>query len=136
MLLLVDNGSVFTENIVKFLLSNKTEHALTTFDRVNLDDLSTFDSVILSGRRHNDQTMNVLNSKIVKSNPLCSGIIQVYQSHSYEISRLGKSLLQLGSSSSCKNEIIQYQNEKIFGTQFHPEMTNDGLSLIEKFINL
>ena len=65
MLLLVDNGSVFTENIVKFLLSNKTEHALTTFDRVNLDDLSTFDSVILSGRRHNDQTMNVLNSKIV-----------------------------------------------------------------------
>lgn len=180
MLLLVDNGSVFTENIVKFLLSNKTDHALTTFDQVNLDDLSTFDSVILSGRRHNDQTMNALNSKVVtycvsekkpllgicygaeilaltvggtirkmssiqkgpstvqvmQSNPLCSGIIQVYQSHSYEISRLGKSLLQLGSSISCKNEIIQYRNEKIFGTQFHPEMTNDGLSLIEKFINL
>jgi len=180
MLLLVDNGSVFTENIVKFLLSNKTEHTLTTFDKANPDDLSKFDSVILSGRRHNDQTMNVLNSKIVthcvlekkpllgicygaeilaltvggtirkmssiqkgpstvqvkQNNPLCNGVIHVYQSHSYEISSLGKSLLQLGSSDSCKNEIIQYQNEKIFGTQFHPEMTKDGLSLIEKFINL
>ena len=180
MLLLVDNGSIFTENIVKVLLSNKTEHTLTTFDKTNLDDLSKFDSVILSGRRHNDQTMNALNSKIVthcvlekkpllgicygaeilaltvggtirkmssiqkgpsivqvkQNNPLCNGVIHVYQSHSYEISSLGKSLLQLGSSDSCKNEIIQYQNEKIFGTQFHPEMTKDGLSLIEKFINL
>ncbi|NDB63929.1 MAG: glutamine amidotransferase, partial [Nitrosopumilaceae archaeon] len=65
MLLLVDNGSVFTENIVKFLISDKTEHMVTTFDKVNLDDLSTFDSVMLSGRRHNDQAMNALNSKIV-----------------------------------------------------------------------
>ncbi|MFM8658969.1 MAG: type 1 glutamine amidotransferase [Candidatus Nitrosotenuis sp.] len=180
MLLLVDNGSVFTENIVKFLISSKTDHTVATFDQINLNDLSESDSIILSGRRHNDQTMNALNSKIVthcvsekkpllgicygaeilaltvggtirkmssiqkgsslvqvtQSNPLCNGVIQVYQSHSYEISRLGKSLLQLGSSNSCQNEIIQYQNEKIFGTQFHPEMTNDGLSLIEKFISL
>ena len=180
MLLLVDNGSVFTENIVKFLASRKTKHITTTFEQVSLDDLQKFDSVILSGRRHNDQIMNATNSKIIthcilekkhllgicygaeilaltvggtirkmssvqkgpsvvqitQSNPLCHGTIEVYQSHNYEISRLGKSLINLASSNSCKNEIVQYQSSKIFGTQFHPEMTEDGLSLIEKFINI
>jgi GMP synthase (glutamine-hydrolysing) len=180
MLLLVDNGSVFTEKIAQHLISNKTKYVMMQFERVNLSDLKNFGSIILSGRRHNDQTMNALNSKIVnhsiaekkpllgicygaeilaltvggtirkmleiqkgpstvqimQNNPLCNGLIQVYQSHSYEISQLGKSLIHLGSSDSCKNEIIQYKNSKIFGTQFHPEMTEDGLKLIEKFVNL
>jgi GMP synthase (glutamine-hydrolysing) len=74
--------------------------------------------------------------QVMQKNPLCDGVIQVYQSHSYEISALGKSLVHLGSSSSCKYEIIQYQNHSIYGTQFHPEMTQDGLSIIEKFISL
>lgn len=180
MLLLVDNGSVFTKNIVEFLESNNVSHQAIPFDRANLDDLDRFDSIILSGRRHNDQAMNALNSKLInhsilqkkpllgicygaeilaltaggtirkmssvqkgpstvqvmQKNPLCSGVIQVYQSHSYEISALGKNLIHLGSSNSCKYEIIQYQNHDIYGTQFHPEMTMDGLSIIEKFISL
>jgi len=74
--------------------------------------------------------------QITQQNPLCSGIMQVYQSHSYEISTLGKSLTQLASSDSCKYEIIQYKDTKIYGTQFHPEMTQNGLFLIEKFIKL
>jgi GMP synthase (glutamine-hydrolysing) len=179
MLLLVDNGSVFTKNIVDFL-DSKVNYTVLPFDKINIDDLQKFDSIILSGRRHNDQAMNALNSKIInhtisnkkallgicygaeilaltvggtvrkmqsiqkgqgtvnvtQSNPLCSGVIQVFQSHSFEISNLGKSLIQLGSSDSCKYEIIQYHDLKIFGTQFHPEMTDDGLSLIEKFVRL
>lgn len=74
--------------------------------------------------------------KITSENPLCRGIINVYQSHSFEISHLGKSLIHLASSESCKYEIIQHQNLKIFGTQFHPEMTEDGLSLIDRFVSL
>lgn len=180
MLLLVDNGSIFTKKIVEFLDFAKTDHAALPFDKVNPNELSNFDSIILSGRRHNDQAMNALNSKIInhcitqskpmlgicygaeilaltvggtirkmssiqkgpstiqttQQNPLCSGMIQVYQSHSYEISALGKSLIQLARSDSCKYEIIQYKNSKIYGTQFHPEMTQDGLSLIERFIKL
>lgn len=180
MLLLVDNGSVFTENIVKFLVSRKTTHTITTPDKLNLEDLHKFDSIILSGRRHNDQNMNSTNSKIIihaisskkpllgicygaeilaltvggtirkmpslqkgsstiqttQNNPISSGMMQVYQSHSYEISKLGQSLINLASSDSCQNEIIQYRDSKIFGTQFHPEMTEDGLALIEKFINI
>ena len=180
MLLLVDNGSVFTKNIIEFLDSSKTDHTVLSFNKVNFDDAKKFDSVILSGRRHNDQAMNALNSKIInhtisekkqllgicygaeilaltvggtirkmnslqkgpslvqvlQKNPLCDGVMQVYQSHSFEISQLGKSLIQLGSSDSCKYEIIQYKDLQIFGTQFHPEMTKDGLSLIEKFVSL
>lgn len=180
MLLLVDNGSVFTQNIVEFLSSTKINHKAYTFGNIKLEMLSEFDSIILSGRRHNDQAMNAINSKIIQhnisekkpllgicygaeilaltvggtirkmssiqkgpstvqitqKNPLCNGVIQVYQSHSFEISQLGRSLVQLGSSDSCKYELIQYKDSKIFGTQFHPEMTPDGLSMIEKFVKL
>lgn len=73
---------------------------------------------------------------IVKENPLFSGMIQAYQSHNYEILQLGKSLIQIAKSDSCNNEIIQYRNSEIFGTQFHPEMSRDGLNLIERFIQL
>ena len=180
MLLLVDNGSVFTKNIIDFLSSLNLDHVVLPFDKVNLDHIAKFDSFILSGRRHNDQAMNALNSKIIhhsisekkpllgicygaeilalsvggtirrmpslqkgqdtvqvmQKNPICDGVIRVYQSHSFEVSRLGESLIQLGKSNACKYEIIQYENSNIFGTQFHPEMTSDGLSLIEKFVNI
>ena len=180
MLLLMDNGSIFTKNIVEFLSSIKIDYLVTSADKVSFSGAAKFDSFILSGRRHNDQAMNAANSKLIthaisekkpllgicygaeilaltaggtirrmsslqkgqstvevtEKNPLCDNIIQVYQSHNYEISQLGKSLISLGRSDSCKHEIIQYKNSKIFGTQFHPEMTNDGLALIGKFVAL
>lgn len=176
----MDNGSVFTKNIIEFLSSIRINHVVLPFDKVNLSDVEKFHSFILSGRRQNNQAMNVLNSKIINhtisekksllgicygaeilaltvggtirkistiqkgentveitgENPLCGGVIQTYQSHSFEISQLGKSLIPLGRSDSCKYEMVQYLNTKIFGTQFHPEMTNDGLSIIEKFVKL
>lgn len=180
MILLVDNGSVFTKNITEFLHTIKAAHIIMPFDKVNLNYLEKFDSLILSGRRHNDQAMNALNSKIIQhtishkkpllgicygaeilalttggtirrmkslqkgpdtvqvmqKNPLCNGVMNVYQSHSFEISSLGESLVHLGRSDACKYEIIQYMDSKIFGTQFHPEMSDDGLLLIEKFVNI
>ncbi|MEW6044556.1 MAG: gamma-glutamyl-gamma-aminobutyrate hydrolase family protein [Thermoproteota archaeon] len=180
MLLVVDNGSVYTKNIDKFLYEKTIHYKLIPFDSIKLEEIDKFDSFILSGRRQNNQKMNALNSKIinhaiaekkpllgicygaeilaltvggtirkmnsaqkgnstvmvVNENPLCSGILQVYQSHNFEISHLGKSLIQLGSSDACKYEVIQYRDSRIFGTQFHPEMTHDGLSMIERFISL
>lgn len=180
MLLLVDNGSVFTKNIIEFLSEKNADFTALPFDKITPSDVNKSHSVILSGRRQNNREMNALNSKIInhaisekksllgicygaeilalttggtirkmqslqkgnntvtviKENPLCSGMIQAYQSHNFEISQLGKSLIQLASSENCNYEIIQYKNSKIFGTQFHPEMTKDGLSLIERFITL
>jgi GMP synthase (glutamine-hydrolysing) len=179
MLLLVDNGSVFTKNIIDFLI-NKADFVAKTFDKIEPSDVDKSDSFILSGRRQNDQQMNALNSKIInyaiseekpllgicygaeilalttggtirkidstqkgeskvtviERNPLCSGTINVYQSHNFEIAQLGKSLVQLAHSTNCRYEMVQYKDTKIFGTQFHPEMTQDGLSLIKRFVSL
>ncbi|MEM4251974.1 MAG: gamma-glutamyl-gamma-aminobutyrate hydrolase family protein [Candidatus Nitrosotenuis sp.] len=180
MLLLVDNGSVFTGNIAEFLALKKIKFQLVPFDRLYEDDFAKFNSFILSGRRTNNQQMNAINSKLInhsiyekkpllgicygaeilaltvggtirkmnavqkgpgtiktiRENPLCSGMINVYQSHSYEISQLGKHLVHLGESANCRYELIQYKDSEIFGTQFHPEMTDDGLKIIENFASL
>ena len=180
MLLLVDNGSVYTKNIIDFLSAKKVPFTTLSYDNIALEKLDKFQSFILSGRRKNNKDMNAINSKIINhvvlegnpllgicygaeilaltaggtirkmqtmqkgnfkiitvhKNPLCDGTIEVYQSHNFEISRLGKSFTQIAKSESCNYEIIQYLNSRIFGTQFHPEMTQDGLRLIENFLLL
>lgn len=70
---------------------------------------------------------------IQKENPLCSGKIMVFESHNYEISRLNDKLNGIAKSENCLYEIIQYEKSNIFGTQFHPEMSNNGQFLIESF---
>jgi GMP synthase (glutamine-hydrolysing) len=67
------------------------------------------------------------------NNPLCSGKIDAFESHSYMVSKLDSSFTQIASSCDCKFEIFQYENKNIFGTQFHPEMSKDGRSLLKKF---
>ena len=74
--------------------------------------------------------------KIEKENIICNGNLQVFESHNFEISKLPDSLISLGKSDNCGHEIIQYKKKYIFGTQFHPEMSNDGHNLIEKFYSL
>ncbi len=72
----------------------------------------------------------------IKQNPLCSGVINVFESHNYEISRISNSLINLASSKNCLYEMIQLNNHNIFGTQFHPEMSTDGQAIIEAFVSL
>jgi len=42
-------------------------------------------------------------------------------------------LTGIAKSENCLYEIVQYENSNIFGTQFHPEMSNNGQLLIESF---
>ena len=176
MLLVVDNGSIYTNNLLDFLLKKKITHTSLTHEQISEKEFSDFEMFILSGRRKNNQNMNAINSKIIKhcinnSKPLlgiCYGAeilaltlggtirkssiqkgdelvqsieknvlidesISVFESHNYEISRLGYSLDVLASSKNCKHELIQFKNLPIFGTQFHPEMSADGQKLIERF---
>lgn len=74
--------------------------------------------------------------QITQDNPLCNGTIDAFESHSYMISKLGSSFIPLAFSDDCKFEIFQYGDKNIFGTQFHPEMSSDGKSLLEKFCNV
>jgi len=71
--------------------------------------------------------------KIFKENPISNGFLDVFESHGFEISKLPSVLVPLGESKHCKYEIIQYEKKPIYGTQFHPEMSQDGHDLIEKF---
>ena len=177
-LLLVDNGSVFTKDIANTLSNSGKKFDQKPPDQINLDDISRYDSFILSGRRNNDSQMNAKNSKIIlhavnekkkllgicygaeilalalggtirkssvirgeqeiisKNNILCDGKNTIFESHSYEISKLGNSLDCLAESENCKNEIVKHKELSIYGTQFHPEMTYDGQKMIENFVKL
>jgi len=180
LLLVVDNGSIYTNNLINFLSEKKTEFTSKKFDEVNLSDIQQFDSFILSGRRKNNRRINTINSKIIKyavsekksllgicygaeilaitlggtikksdkrvggqetvviekENEICRGEIDVIESHNYEISQLGSQLHSLASSKSCKYEIVKHNNLNIFGTQFHPEMSDDGQSIIQTFLSI
>jgi len=180
LLLVVDNGSIYTKNLVNFLSENKIKFISQKFDEVNLSDMQQFNSFILSGRIKNDRKINTVNSKIIKhaisekkhlfgicygaeiltqtlggtikkssrqvkgeetvivekKNKICQNEIDVFESHRYEISKLGSQLHSLARSKSCKYEIVKHNNLNIFGTQFHPEMSSDGQSMIQSFLSI
>jgi len=177
LLLVVDNGSIYTKKLTDFLIQKNISFEKQSPQLLNLDILSNYDSFILSGRRKNEKKINEINSKIITyciknnskllgicygaeilaltlggtirkthslkkgnesiqimiENPICKNSISVFESHSYEISKLPTILIPLAKSKNCKYEIIQYEKKPIFGTQFHPEMSQDGNNLIEKF---
>jgi len=180
LLLVVDNGSIYTKNLTNFLNEKNIFFEKQIPQLLDLDSLENYDSVILSGRRKNEKKTNEINSKIItysikndmkllgicygteilaltlggtikktsslqkgneiikifKENPISNDSLDVFESHGFEISKLPSVLLPLADSKNCKYEIIQYEKKQIFGTQFHPEMSQDGLDLIEKFCSL
>jgi len=180
LLLVVDNGSIYTKQLIDFLSKKMILFEKQTPQHLNLNSLANYDSFILSGRRKNEKRINEINSKIItyciknnikllgicygaeilaltlggtirktsylqkgdeliqifKDNSICSGSLDVYESHSFEIAKLPNILVPLAESKNCKYEIIQYEKKPIFGTQFHPEMSQDGNNLIEKFCSL
>jgi len=180
LLLVVDNGSIYTKNLIDFLNEKNIFFEKQTPQLLDLKSLKNYDSVILSGRRKNEKKINEINSKIItysiennikllgicygaeilaltlggtirktsslqkgneiikilKENAISNDSLDVFESHGFEISKLPSVLISLADSKHCKYEIIQYEKKPIFGTQFHPEMSQDGHNLIEKFCSL
>ena len=180
MLLVVDNGSIYTKNLIDFLKNQNIFFEKQTPQLLDLKSLEKYDSIILSGRKKNEKKINEINSKIIsysirnnikllgicygaeilaltlggtirktsslqkgneiikifKENAISNDSLGVFESHRFEISKLPSVLVPLADSKHCKYEIIQYQEKQIFGTQFHPEMSQDGHNLIEKFCSL
>lgn len=73
---------------------------------------------------------------VTRENPLCSGDLGVYESHAYEISSLPQPLSRLAGSASCRTEIIRYGDLHVYGTQFHPEMTDGGQDMLSRFLEV
>ena len=180
MLLVIDNGSIYTKNLIDFLINKKISFEKQTPEILDSKLLYNYNSFILSGRRKNEKIINKINSKIInhaiqndkkllgicygaeilaltlggtirkltfpqkgnekiniqRKNLLFNDDLQVFESHGFEISKLPHILLVIGESKNCKCEIIQYDKKPIFGTQFHPEMSDDGKNLIQKFCSL
>ncbi|MGI0074772.1 MAG: glutamine amidotransferase, partial [Nitrosotalea sp.] len=66
MLLVVDNGSVYTSSLVDCIKNLNVPFESHVFSNVPSIDLGKYSSVILSGRRKNNLQMNVINSGLVR----------------------------------------------------------------------
>lgn len=62
--------------------------------------------------------------------------LDVFECHGYYIARLPRGFTGIADSSSCKYEIIAHDTKPIFGTQFHPEVSKDGLEILNNFVKL
>ena len=65
MLLVVDNGSIYTKQLTDFLAQKKFSFEKYTPDTLELNSLKKYESIILSGRRKNEKKINEVNSKII-----------------------------------------------------------------------
>ena len=65
MLLVIDNGSVYTKNLTDFLTKQNFQFEKQTPESFDLNDLEKYNSFILSGRRKNKKQTNQINSKII-----------------------------------------------------------------------
>jgi len=65
LLLVVDNGSIYTPNLTEFLKEKNILFEKTSPDELELKLLEKYESFILSGRRKNEKIINQINSKII-----------------------------------------------------------------------
>ena len=65
MLLVVDNGSIYTKNLTDYLNEKNISFEKHIPQLFHLDSLKNYNSIILSGRRKNEKKINQINSKII-----------------------------------------------------------------------
>ena len=65
MLLVVDNGSIYTKNLTDYLNEKNILFEKHIPQLFHLDSLKNYNSIILSGRRKNEKKINQINSKII-----------------------------------------------------------------------
>ena len=65
MLLVVDNGSIYTQNLIDHLEEKRIQFEKTTPNELEINSLEKYDSFILSGRRKNEKKINQINSNVI-----------------------------------------------------------------------
>ena len=65
MLLVVDNGSIYTKQLTDFLRKKNISFEKHTPHILELNSLQKYESIILSGRRKNEKKINEVNSKVI-----------------------------------------------------------------------
>jgi len=123
LLLVVDNGSIYTKNLTDFLTQKNISFEIQTPNTFDLNSLSDYDSFILSGRRKNEKKINEINSKIVnysiKNNSKLLGICY------------GAEILALALGGTIKkSHSLQKGYETVHVLKDNP-ISNDELSVFE-----
>ena len=91
----------------------------------------------ISGREYGDTSIKVLkNSSISPNNWKISTKHNVWMSHGDSVKKLPKNFSSFAKSNNENYVGIANEKMKIFGLQFHPEVTHtkDGKSIIKKFL--
>lgn len=80
---------------------------------------------------------------IVKADPLFDELgspIRIQEYHSWEVKELGQKLILLASSDNCRVQAFVHSEKPIYGTQFHPEQSNeyysDGFKILNNFFRI
>ena len=123
MLLVVDNGSIYTKNLTDFLNKKNILYEKQTPELLNLNLLENYDCFILSGRRKNEKKINEINSKIItysiKNNIKLLGICY------------GAEILALTLGGTIRKSLsLQKGNEKIKITK-NNSIATDSLDVFE-----
>ncbi len=77
-------------------------------------------------------------NSLVKKNTLVKNLINYYYFvHSYELKNCDKKIIKMNYSDT-NNKIISYiEYKKVYGTQFHPELSStDGINFLNNFVSL
>jgi len=122
LLLVVDNGSIYTQNLVDFLKEKKILFEKITPNEFELKLLENYDSFILSGRRKNEKKINQINSKIIihsiKNNKkllgICYGAEILSLTLGGTIRKLKSPQNGLEEVSILKNNILTNKKIKVF----------------------
>ena len=88
-------------------------------------------------RRLNDRIIGDHTINVKKNNSLTDKkTLSVFESHGYYIAHLPQEFEGIADSTNCNYEIVAHSKRQIFGTQFHPEMSKDGLEILSNFVKL
>lgn len=65
-------------------------------------------------------------------------ISKVWMSHGDEVIELGTNFESCGSTEHCKNAAVWHRTKKLFGIQFHPEVTHSehGTQILKNFLEI
>lgn len=88
-------------------------------------------------QRLNDRITGDNDVTVMKENTLTNKkSLNVFESHGYCIARLPKEFICIAESTNCKYEIIANERKPMFGTQFHPELSGDGMEILRNFVQV
>ena len=94
----------------------------------------------LGGRVEQGETREYGTAEMTaKESQLFSGLptrFRVWMSHGDKVNKLPKGFENTGSTRDCENAAVADESRKIFGLQFHPEVTHTehGLKIISNFV--